>query len=257
MAKDPAFLFYPGDWLGGTMGMTLEQKGAYLELLILQFNNGKFTKAQAKQVLSICFDVAWPMLELKFSTDGNFFWNQRLGEEIEKRKNYTNSRRINALSSKDKKHMHKHMENENENENESKKVNGNIFGKSENLLLIPEMYQIFKTHNPNYPGSTEKDYKPLYSLATYFCEQGGLSGSPDTHRSKIIEAWEPLCKIIKADKFYSQKSLSTISNHIQEILQIAKNGKSTGKPDYGSKERAKEYDRLFAERYGNGGSTVG
>ena len=27
MAKDPAFLFYPGDWLGGTMGMTLEEKG--------------------------------------------------------------------------------------------------------------------------------------------------------------------------------------------------------------------------------------
>lgn len=39
MAKDPAFLFYPGDWLGGTMGMSLTQKGAYFHLLMVQFNN--------------------------------------------------------------------------------------------------------------------------------------------------------------------------------------------------------------------------
>jgi uncharacterized protein YdaU (DUF1376 family) len=38
MAKDPAFLFYPTDWLGGTMGMTFEQKGAYMNFLMLQFN---------------------------------------------------------------------------------------------------------------------------------------------------------------------------------------------------------------------------
>jgi superfamily I DNA/RNA helicase len=92
-------------------------------LLILQFNVGKFTKAQAKQVLSICFDVAWPMLEQKFSTDGKFFWNQRLSAEIEKRQKFTESRRNNAKGHKtpkaSAKHMHKHMENENRNENEN------------------------------------------------------------------------------------------------------------------------------------------
>ena len=35
MAKDPAFLFYPGDWIGGTMGMTFEEKGAYMEILMM------------------------------------------------------------------------------------------------------------------------------------------------------------------------------------------------------------------------------
>ena len=43
MAKDPAFLFYPNDWLGGTMGMTFEEKGAYMELLMMQFNRGHMT----------------------------------------------------------------------------------------------------------------------------------------------------------------------------------------------------------------------
>jgi uncharacterized protein YdaU (DUF1376 family) len=124
MAKDPAFLFYPGDWQGGTMYMTHEQKGAYMDLLILQFNVGKFTLAQAKQVLSICFDVAWPMLEQKFSTDGVYYWNQRLSEEILRRQKFTKSRRENAKGGKNKekslKAYAKHMENENENENEIK-----------------------------------------------------------------------------------------------------------------------------------------
>jgi uncharacterized protein YdaU (DUF1376 family) len=128
MAKDPAFLFYTGDFLGGTMGMTLEQKGCYLELLMFQFNNFHFTKSQAEQVLSICFASAWEVLKKKFKTEGEndeFFYNERLRFEIEKRKAYSESRRINALhpkklkkkSKKDKKAYAQHIENENENEN--------------------------------------------------------------------------------------------------------------------------------------------
>jgi len=120
MAKDPAFLFYPGDWLSGTMYLTHEQKGAYMDLLILQFNCGKFTEAQAKQVLSICFDVAWPMLQKKFKKEGEVYFNVRLQTEIEKRKKFTQSRRDNAKGNKSKdktlpktkKHMHEHMEDE-------------------------------------------------------------------------------------------------------------------------------------------------
>lgn len=132
MAKDPAFLFYPGDWLSGTMYLTHEQKGAYMDLLILQFNCGKFTEAQAKQVLSICFEVAWPMLKQKFIKDGDFYYNARLESEIERRKNFTESRRNNASGTKKQKrlddngskkeeasaeHMLQHMEDENENIN--------------------------------------------------------------------------------------------------------------------------------------------
>jgi uncharacterized protein YdaU (DUF1376 family) len=128
MAKDPAFLFYPGDWQGGTMYMSHQVKGAYMDLMILQFNVGKFTLAQAEQVLSICFDVAWPMLKQKFVTDGEFFWNERLALEIEKRKKFTKSRRDNALGGKEgtkkskasAEHMLQHMENENINEDEIK-----------------------------------------------------------------------------------------------------------------------------------------
>lgn len=118
--KDPAFLFYPNDWLGGTLGFSFEEKGALMELLVLQFNVEKFTQAQAKHVLGICSDKVWEKLKQKFKTDGEFYWNERLKLEIEKRKNFANSRRNNALSKKNKFFLNKHMENENRNENENK-----------------------------------------------------------------------------------------------------------------------------------------
>ena len=118
MAKDPAFLFYPGDWLGGTMGMTFEEKGAYLELLLFQFNNGKFTIASAKLVLSICSASAFEKVIQKFDTDGKYYWKQKLHDEIERRKKFTESRRNNAKSNKsyqkNKKAYAKHMETETE-----------------------------------------------------------------------------------------------------------------------------------------------
>lgn len=133
MAKDPAFLMYPGDWNMGTLHMTILEKGCYMELLMLQFAMGKFTEANAKHMLNGSFDLAWATVSRKFCTDGTFFWNKRLMAEMEKRSKFTESRRVNALKvKKDKEpdehmqeHMHKHMENENENNNVLNKFNTN------------------------------------------------------------------------------------------------------------------------------------
>lgn len=147
------------------------------------------------------------------------------------------------------------------NSNGQDNGSGNTFGKSENLLLIPEMLEVFKKFNPKYLSQKEKDFKPLFSIAQFFCEQGKLTGSPDMHREKILEVWEPICKIISKDNFYSTKTLSTISNQIQSITQTAIHGKPTAKngkqQDYGSKERGQQYDGMLNERYGSGGSATG
>ena len=100
--KDPAFLFYPGDWLGGTMGMSFEEKGAYLELLIFQFNNHHFTEKQAKHMLSMCSADVWDNIKHKFQSENGALYNERLRQEIQRRKKYSESRRINALGGKTK-----------------------------------------------------------------------------------------------------------------------------------------------------------
>jgi len=182
MGKDPAFLFYPNDYLGGTMGMTLEQKGGYMELLMMQFNLGRFTEAQAKQVLSICFDVAWPMLKDKFQTDGTFFWNQRLASEVQKRKDFTESRRINASGPKkpkkiekpkkaQAKHMLEHMEDR--DRNEDKEIEFEVFWEIYHKLSGKNKTDKDPALNHwNKLNKTEK-FKAINSLPIYFISLNG------------------------------------------------------------------------------------
>ena len=94
MSKDPAFLFYPNDYIGGTMGMTLEEKGAYIELLMMQFNRGHMGGHMIGQAIG----QLWDTVKVKFVQDDKGLWyNERLEEEQDKRKQFTDSRKNNLL----------------------------------------------------------------------------------------------------------------------------------------------------------------
>jgi uncharacterized protein YdaU (DUF1376 family) len=128
MAKDPAFLFYPNDYIGGTMGMTFEEKGAYMELLMLQFNRGHMTKDMIGRTVG----QLWVNIKDKFIQDAEgLYYNERLELEKTKRKTYSESRRNNRkgvnqyTKKKEHKsgHMTSHMENVNENVNSNESLN--------------------------------------------------------------------------------------------------------------------------------------
>ena len=97
MAKDPAFLFYPGDWLGGTTTFTRAHKGAYMDLLMAQFNNGHMSLEDIKIILDRDFDIMWESkLKSKFKVDKNGqYYNEKLENEQIRRREYTKSRRKN------------------------------------------------------------------------------------------------------------------------------------------------------------------
>lgn len=98
MAKDPRFNFYVDNYIGGTRRFTFEQKGAYIDLLCIQFyaHNDElpgFTEAEALAELSKPAASAaahpaalWDSLKIKFKTDGNYFYNERLRLEFLKSK---------------------------------------------------------------------------------------------------------------------------------------------------------------------------
>jgi len=131
MAKDPAFLFYPGDYVSGTMGMTFEEKGAYMDLLMLQFNRGHMNTHMIQHTIG----HLWEQVKSKFIQDEEGLWyNVRLDFEKEKRKTFTESRRNNIKPKEKPKnepsyetHMDSHMDShmENENENINKDINTN------------------------------------------------------------------------------------------------------------------------------------
>lgn len=161
MAKDPAFLFYPNDWLGGTMGMTFEEKGAYMELLMLQFNRGHMTKHMIGQTIG----QLWESIQDKFIQDEKGLWyNERLDIEKEKRKTFTESRRNNINGKNQhnsnghmKGHTTSHMENENVNRNESKNIN--------RIRVIDEQFEEF-WNLYDYKKSKEKAEKVWKTLTT-------------------------------------------------------------------------------------------
>lgn len=266
MAKsDFCFTFYDGDAARDMQHMDRLTRGGYLDLILSQRKFGPMSLHFIRRILGRDFEEIWPQIEIVClkNEDGNYFieWLQK--SEIKAK---LHSLRQSENGTKGGRPPNKSQIKPELNPNKiQKKPLGDgdgdgyedgdeYFGKSENLLIVPEMLRIFKEHNPKYPSSESRDFKPLFSIASYFCEIGKLTGSPDLHKEQILQAWEPVCKVIKADKFYSQKSLSTISNQIQEIIQISLNGKSSNKPAKPSREtlNAKFNERFGKQRQENG-----
>ena len=92
MSKDPAVLFYTGDFLVGTITMNYEQKGKYIQLLCLQHQSGRLTE---EEMLIVCGKYDEKIFS-KFSKDENGnYYNERMEEESIKRRKFTESRRNN------------------------------------------------------------------------------------------------------------------------------------------------------------------
>lgn len=143
MAKDPAFLFYPGDWLGGTMTFDRDHKGAYMDLLVCQFNQGHMSLKDVQTILGADFERMWESkLKSKFELDPNgLYFNKKLEYEQNKRKNFTASRRKNLgrdshMSPHMSPHMEPHMENENEN------INTNTKGAKKSKFSKPTLEEV-------------------------------------------------------------------------------------------------------------------
>jgi hypothetical protein len=128
MAKDPAFLFYSSDFLNGVADLTMEERGQFITLLCLQHQKGTLTDKTIRLSLgSVSVDV---LSKFSKDKDGNFF-NERLNEEIEKRIQFTESRRNNGCKGGRPKNntkplglaKHNLMEDVNENENEDININ--------------------------------------------------------------------------------------------------------------------------------------
>jgi len=171
MAKDPAFLFYSSDFLSGISDLTMEERGQYITMLCLQHQKGALNE---KTIRLNVGNVSVCVLE-KFSKDpdGNFF-NKRLVLEIEKRANFTESRRNNGSkggrpkketkpsakpNGKPKKN---HIEDENINEN----IDINNNNKSPLEKKIEEFYQFrIKLKKPILEESKEAFIKKLTRLS--------------------------------------------------------------------------------------------
>ena len=87
MAKDPAFLFYPSDFLTGTMFMTNEHIGIYIRLLCSQHQHGGIIDKDSFNALVGSFNL----IKNKFIETETGFYNERLTIEMDKRNKKSNN----------------------------------------------------------------------------------------------------------------------------------------------------------------------
>ena len=202
--------------------MTFEEKGAYMELLMLQFNRGHMTSHMIGQTVG----QLWVKVQVKFIKDAEGLWyNERLEAEKEKRKSFTMSRRNNLSGenqySKKKKtkkkqvgHMTSHMENVNVNENRSVNKNEN--------LVFPFDSEKFKTVWKVL--STQKKWKNK-SFAALQMSLKKLSEHSEPEAIKMIE--------------------SAIAGEWQGIHEIKSNHGS--KQEQVTKQNEEQFHRLMGE----------
>lgn len=132
--RDPAFLFYPADFLIGTMDMTDEEVGIYMRLLCRQHQKGNV--APTTKINGQLMSDLSPEILSKFCKDnqGNYY-NKRLKHEIDKRKKFVDSRKVNgSKGGRPKKHKDNQDESEKKpsgkptgNHTENENVNENIY----------------------------------------------------------------------------------------------------------------------------------
>ena len=131
--KDPAFLFYTSDFLGGIADLTMEERGQYITMLCFQHLKGSVSEKTIRLNLG---SVSVCVLDKFIRDENGELYNKRLREEIVKRNNFTESRRNNGIkggrpkeNKKPKgkpKQNHKDNLMEDVNINENNNINDNI-----------------------------------------------------------------------------------------------------------------------------------
>ena len=118
MSKDPAFLFYPGDYLRDTQCFSEKVQVSYDRIMCEHMRNICISKKQLNFFTKKLNEDELEELKMALTAVNGGFQIEWVAESIIKRRAYSDSRRKNR-----EKHMltyDKHMENENENENRNK-----------------------------------------------------------------------------------------------------------------------------------------
>jgi hypothetical protein len=164
MPKDPAVLFYTSDFLSGTFCMSNEQVGKYIRLLCLQHQKGMLTE---KDMLNICQTYDVDIFE-KFTKKDNFFYNERMFNESERRKSYSDSRKNNRLRHKNNiicQSYDKHMETETETETETitvAKTKTEKKAKKNQIITLPWSDHAFVMHWDLWKEYKDEQFKFKY-----------------------------------------------------------------------------------------------
>jgi hypothetical protein len=258
MAKDPAFLFYYQDFLVGTDDFTNEQVGAYIRCLCIQAAKGGIS---VNHMIKICeSQQIQNVIKKKFIwyPEENIFRNERLSEEIEKRKKYCESRGKNKKGKKHIKIISKSYDNHMEDENEiiSNDLINDINEISNNIQrpkieikhpdLFKRMMEVYKASFPAYFDDYEADYPSCISIAqkTEKLKNWASNSVLNGHLDEFLAFWGEIVQYVANDDWLSSRSLRDLSTREWQRLgqHMSKTPKERAKKSK-KDEKKSEYER--------------
>jgi len=226
MSKDPAILFYTGDFLNGCTCLTMEERGQYITILCLQHQLGHLSEKTIRLSLgSVSVDV---LNKLQKDSAGNFF-NERMEQEMQKRTHYLDTRYFNG-----KKGGRPAKPNSKANKKPNSKAKNNLHGDvNENRSLIDiewSKWKEFKKTEFNFK------YKSEISEQASKTELINLSGNNEETAIKIIE--------------------QSIANGWKGFFKLKNNGDGNNTGSGGKGATPQQIAELFAKKYGVDANTV-
>lgn len=168
MGKDPAILFYTSDFLASTQGLSLTEMGMLIKLLCMQHQNGHLSKKFIKTAVG---KITTDVLAYFKEDECGCLYNERMENEVERRKRFAESRRENANARWGKEKcicnagaMHTETVTETKTETETKTKTE--YGKFNNVYLKAGEYERLKELYPH-------TYKEQIDNLSYYIESKG------------------------------------------------------------------------------------
>lgn len=188
MSKDPAILFYTGDFLNGCTDLTFEERGQYITLLCLQHQKGHLSEKTIRLTVgSVSVDVLKKFIK---DEEGNYY-NDRMDEEIKKRQHFLDTRYFNGKkggrpSKPNRKPNKEPTENLSENEDENEDTN-NKGAKKFNFDFVEEQFKDVFNSWLQYKKERKETYKTQTSLEACYRNLKKLSSNNPEVAKEIIE----------------------------------------------------------------------
>ena len=243
MSNDPAFLFYPGDYLRDTQTLSEKTQVAYDRIMCEHMRNICISKKQLKFFTKKLSEdeIEELMFVLTETKDG--FMIEWVAESINKRRAYSESRRNNRKkknkenNTKTSKTYDIHMENEDVSENINV-VKDNSFEKSEKLFLFKDLKRIID-NDTDWKNTLVKNYSEVVKMDL-----------------AEIENWISVFIKKQENKGDKSKSVSDFKRHFVYWLEIQLKNQNNGnrnnlngKSDSDLKRAASDaVDRMFGKK---------
>lgn len=172
MAKDPAFLFYPGDYLRDTQCLSEKSQVAYDRIMCEHMRNICITQEQLNFFTKRLSEDEKAELLMVMTKKDCGFQIEWVADSILKRKDYSDSRRKNRTSKSNNisKTYDEHMVIENEIENKEVIKKKRVFVKK---TFIPPTFEEFKAYckEEGYENISKQAYNG-YSVADWHDANG-------------------------------------------------------------------------------------